>query len=70
MTEFEFQFQLRVITERLELGTKVARLEAFIAGQVFPTIPHEEQTRLNTQLGYMRGYLAVLVDRITAFNQG
>lgn len=64
------EYMQRVVAESDALASKIVALEEFMVGSVFLTIPHEERTRLNTQLGYMQGYLAILNERITAFNQG
>jgi hypothetical protein len=59
--------QERVVTEKAELDEKIDKLDAFRAGTIFPTLPTEEQDRLNQQLSHMRAYSGVLADRIAAF---
>ena len=59
--------QERVIEEEKQLADKTAKLEAFIFGKTFMDVDVFEQTRLRNQLGYMRGYLRVLRERIEAF---
>ena len=61
------EFQERVVTEKAELDEKIDRLDTFRAGTVFPTLPSDEQDRLNKQLSFMRQYSGVLADRIAAF---
>ena len=59
--------QERVVVEKSELDEKIEKLDAFRAGTIFPTLPEEEQERLNKQLSFMRSYSGVLADRIAAF---
>jgi hypothetical protein len=61
--------QNRVILERLQLTEKVNKLEAFVLGETFSTIPEEEQTLLSEQLDCMAGYLRIL-DKRVAFITG
>ena len=59
--------QERVVTEKEELDMKIEKLDSFRAGEIFPTLPEDEQDRLNKQLSFMRQYSGVLADRIAAF---
>ena len=60
--------QERVLTERNELSEKLTKLEAFIFhGQIFSSIPPDEQKRLLKQYFFMEAYLEVLEDRIANF---
>lgn len=59
--------QERVMIERDDLALKIARLESFLTGGIFSTLPVEEQTRLMEQHGHMKKYHDVLFKRISAF---
>lgn len=59
--------QQRVVQERDELLEKVTKLHAFFSTELFSTLPHDEQFRLNTQFQFMQGYLSVLEERIGGF---
>jgi len=61
-------YQDRVRREHDELNIKINRLEAFIAGSVFDTLPPEEQERLEKQEYHMRNYCLMLIERIDWFN--
>jgi len=60
-------FQQRVVDEKEELDGKIERLDAFANGDVFGTLPAEEQERMSRQLQIMRDYSSVLDERIAAF---
>ncbi len=59
--------QQRVVDEKTELDAKREKLGAFKNGAMFPTLPWQEQERLNTQAHIMTMYSAVLGERIAAF---
>lgn len=59
--------QQRVVTERDELQTKLGALSRFIDSELFDTLPHAEQGRLQRQKLIMIEYVAVLNERIAAF---
>lgn len=59
--------QERVVLERAELDGRAERLEQFIHGDVFTTLPSDEQERLLKQHGIMAELSAVLADRIAHF---
>lgn len=59
--------QERVVVERDELNAKIVKLDEFIKGSVFSSLPVAEQLRLTSQRGYMKLYLGVLKERIAAF---
>jgi hypothetical protein len=59
--------QERVVTEKKELDEKRVKLEEFIDGSVFPTLPQEERDRLMEQAVIMESYANVLGRRILAF---
>jgi hypothetical protein len=59
--------QQRVVDEKTELDQKIVKLDQFIEGEVFKTLPSDEQDRLVKQLRIMYEYFAVLGERIAAF---
>lgn len=59
--------QQRVVAEHRDLTEKITKLDEFIRGDVFTTLPNDEQSRLSRQLSFMRGYANTLSDRIAAF---
>lgn len=61
-------YQQRVIAESVELLNRMRALEAFIRDeQRFAQVRQPERMRLCNQLTHMRGYYAVLCQRIEAF---
>ena len=60
-------FQQRVIKEHAELSERGRKLETFILGSVFNTLPKEEKDRLERQLIRMSEYRNILQERIDAF---
>jgi hypothetical protein len=63
-------FQERVIAERKELYEKCEKLNAFIPGSIFKSLPVDEQVRLRMQLLVMNQYAAILAERIAEFQRG
>jgi hypothetical protein len=59
--------QLRVIEEKAELDERRDKLNAFGQGDIFPTLPQDEQQRLIRQCKIMDQYSVVLAERIAAF---
>jgi hypothetical protein len=59
--------QQRVLTEKDELAEKLTKLNAFIGGTIYMSLPSEEKIRLARQACIMKDYLDVLNDRIAAF---
>jgi hypothetical protein len=59
--------QQRVLEEKVELDMKLQKLENFLEGEVYPTLPEAERLRLRRQFCYMRDYSNVLRERIAAF---
>lgn len=59
--------QQRVIGEAAELRDKLNKLNAFLKGEIFESLPQSEKCRLSQQAEIMGSYLVVLVDRIAAF---
>lgn len=61
--------QQRVVAEKDQLAERLGKLLIFSQGQMFPTLPEAEQTRLSCQALFMDGYLKVLEQRVEAFKQ-
>jgi hypothetical protein len=59
--------QQRVVAEKNELSYKTEKLETFIGGTVYASLPAAEQTRLSRQFLIMQLYEQVLEERIGAF---
>ena len=60
-------YQLRVFEERTALNLKLDSLADFIKGDVYKSLPADEQERLNRQFGLMSDYSRVLSERIAKF---
>lgn len=60
-------YQQRVVQEEKALRERFDKLEDFIGGGLFSTLPKEDQVLLQEQRGYMSGYLSVLQRRIDRF---
>jgi hypothetical protein len=63
-------YQERVITEKAELDLKIERLNLFIQGKMFVTLPFQERDLLVTQSAAMRDYSICLGERIRRFKGG
>jgi hypothetical protein len=59
--------QQRVLSEKLELDEKIAKLEAFFPTAVFRVLPGDEQFVLFRQIEAMRFYAEILEERIAGF---
>ncbi len=62
-------FHARVIEEKKELDWKRDKLTEFLKGDIFKTLPLDEQERLTRQLGIMEQYSNVLAERIVHFKE-
>jgi TRAP-type C4-dicarboxylate transport system substrate-binding protein len=60
-------FQQRVVDEHSELNARTDKLDAFVSGKLFATLPPDEQERLRKQLSAMCTYREILRQRIAAF---
>jgi hypothetical protein len=60
-------FQQRVVDEKAELSDKVDKLESFVGGSIYASLPPDEQSRLTRQHLIMQLYEQVLSERIAAF---
>ena len=60
-------FQQRVVDEKNDLDGKIERLDLFIPGEMFASLPTDERIRLRLQRVYMKQYSEVLGERIAAF---
>lgn len=63
------EYQERVVIEAIDLGEKVGKLETFIDGEIFKSLPTEEQSLMSKQLMGMKYYLITLMERIKLFNK-
>lgn len=63
-------YQNRVVEEKRELDAKIAKLAAFISGEVFPTIDVDQALLMRQQLSLMELYSTVLGSRIARFGEG
>jgi hypothetical protein len=59
--------QQRLIGERAELGDKLGKLRAFMAGEAFLALPEPERFRMAEQAVVMDQYHKILAARIAAF---
>lgn len=59
--------QQRVVDEKQELDTKRDKLTVFLKGDLFESLPDNEQDRLAKQLGIMAEYSNILAERIVHF---
>ena len=59
--------QQRVVDEKNDLAKKLTRLNAFIGGTIYDSLPADERYRLCGQATVMKDYLDILNDRIKAF---
>ena len=60
-------YQQRIVEEKNELCDRLLKLEFFIKGDKFSSLPLAEQSRLSRQRDAMTDYLHVLQERICAF---
>ena len=59
--------QQRVVDEKAELSDKLDKLETFVGGAIYNSLPPDEQARLTRQKLIMELYEQVLSERISAF---
>lgn len=59
--------QQRVIEEKGQLSERLDKLETFVGGAIYSSLPAPEQSRLSRQLLIMQLYEQVLSERIAAF---
>jgi len=59
--------QQRVIDEEKELSDRIVKLQDFLLGKVYFTLPSDERARLREQTVHMIGYRNVLRERIAQF---
>ena len=60
-------YQDRVLAEKSELDGRLAKLVAFIDGDVFAALPDDERLRMRRQVGVMGEYSEILRQRIQAW---
>lgn len=58
-------FKSRLLVEVTELKNKVEKLENFIDGDIYDTLPEIDRTDLKEQLNHMKNYLLVLNRRVS-----
>jgi hypothetical protein len=61
-------FQNRVVVEKYELDVKIDLLAKFLNGERSKTLLQPERSRMDRQIMAMRGYSAILGERIEAFS--
>ena len=59
--------QERVVAEKTELDDKREKLLRFFMGDIYKTLPADEQDRLSRQETAMKWYSDILSERIAAF---
>lgn len=59
--------QQRVVDEKTQLTEKLEKLDAFLGGSVYSSLPSDEQSRLSRQHLIMQLYEQVLSERISGF---
>lgn len=59
--------QQRVVDEKAELDDKLGKLVSFFSTAIYEGLDKDEKSRLQTQAHHMRGYSAVLGERIAHF---
>lgn len=59
--------QQRVVDEKTDLDLKIDALYNFFHGNIFDTLPADEQDRLSRQYSAMCEYSKILGERISAF---
>lgn len=59
--------QQRVVEEQVALDIKVAALNTFLEGELFLTLPEEDQNLLIKQVNAMEEYSYLLGERIKRF---
>ena len=60
-------YQNRVIEEKRDLDSKLERLNKFMLGEEFKTLPDAEISDLTGQRGAMQEYSDILASRISRF---
>jgi hypothetical protein len=60
-------FQNRVVIEKNELDARLEKLKQFLLGELFKSLPADEQSRLIRQSEVMTEYSGILDGRIAAF---
>ena len=58
------QYQLRLLEETRELAIKLNKLNKFMAGDVFPTLPREKKDLMYEQVRCMNTYVQILGKRL------
>jgi len=61
--------QLRVVSEKEELDSRIESLSLFLATAIYSTLDQDEKGRLYRQLNVMKEYSEILGARIEAFDK-
>lgn len=61
--------QQRVVLEHAELSAKLTKLDTFLGGGTYASLPPAEQSRMMRQFLIMQLYDQVLAERIAAFSE-
>lgn len=61
--------QQRVVDEKAELDSKLAKLIPFLSSDTCHALPFDERSRLKRQADVMREYSGILGERIAAFSK-
>ncbi len=67
MTEPLEPWQRRLVEEADDVMNRTKKLEAFIHGEIFDTLPEDEKGRLLIQINLMLALTIVLAQRMKAF---
>ena len=62
-------YQLRVVEEKDELGTRIELLQSFMSGSTFSSLGAGEQVLLSCQRACMVQYHSLLMSRIQLFKR-
>jgi hypothetical protein len=60
-------YQERVVAEKKELDEKIEKLDTFLAGSFFPTLPSDQKELLRLQRIAMTQYSSILCQRVENF---
>ena len=62
-------WQKILLDEKFDVSVKLEKLQTFVCGSIYSSVPPEEQSRINRQLLIMQLYEQVLLERIAALKQ-
>ena len=61
-------WQERLVAEHADITIRLVKLKAFISGELFNKLDHNDRSLLWDQLDHMKAYRKVLNKRIRRFN--